>query len=254
MNFIDLCAGIGGFSLGLEAAGMRSVVHIENNAFCTEVLNRHWPNVPVLGDIRDVKPSELQTADLVSGGFPCQPYSFSGHRKGTADDRDLWPAFEQILATKGPTWALFENVVGLVNLGLDAVLSQLESLGYTTGAIIVPAGAVGAWHRRDRVFILAFHQGGEKVYSDSHIQRAQRGQEGQVCRLPGFPRWEHDRGIADMLGRPDLPEPLICRGDDGFSARVDRITALGNAVVPQVVNVIGESIFFAHTEYLRGNV
>lgn len=155
MTFLDLCAGIGGFSLGLERAGMTCVGQVEIDDYCNRILARHWPHVPRWGDITALDPAELPAVDLIAGGYPCQPFSIAGQRQGVRDDRHLWPHIFEIVSALRPSWCLFENVAGHITLGLDAVLSDLEGLDYTCGPIVIPACAVDAPHRRDRLWILA---------------------------------------------------------------------------------------------------
>lgn len=155
MTFLDLCAGIGGLTLGLTRAGMTCVGQVEIDDYCNKILRRHWPDVRRWRDITTLDPAELPRATLVAGGYPCQPFSVAGQRKGAGDDRHLWPFVFRIVAHHRPAWCLFENVAGHVSLGLDAVCSDLETIGYACGPLVVPACAVDAPHRRDRVWILA---------------------------------------------------------------------------------------------------
>lgn len=155
LTFLDLCAGIGGISLGLTRAGMTCVGQVEIDEYCNNILRRHWPDVPRWRDITKVEPAELPRAILIAGGYPCQPFSVAGKRQGAGDNRHLWPFVVRIVAYHRPAWCLFENVAGHVSLGLDAVCSDLEGLGYACGPLVVPACAVDAPHRRDRVWSLA---------------------------------------------------------------------------------------------------
>jgi DNA (cytosine-5)-methyltransferase 1 len=155
MNFLSLFAGIGGFDLGLERAEMRCVGQVEIDKKCQLVLAKHWPDVKRMGDIRDVKGDEFGTVDLVCGGFPCQPFSTAGKRKGEADNRFLWPEMVRVIAAIRPTWVIGENVAGIVSMALDKVHFDLDSIRYTVQSFIIPACAIGAHHRRDRVWIIA---------------------------------------------------------------------------------------------------
>lgn len=156
MNFPDLFAGIGGFSPGLERAGMTCVGQVEIDEYCQWVLAAHWPLVVRYGDIRKVDGSEFKNVDLVCGGFPCQPFSLAGKRRGLADDRYLWPEMRRIIKRIRPRWVLLENVPGIVRVALDGVLADLEGEAYTCQPFIIPACAVDARHRRDRVWIVAY--------------------------------------------------------------------------------------------------
>lgn len=158
MRVLDLFSGIGGFSLGLERAGMRTVAFCERDEFCRDVLAKHWPSVPCFEDIHDLDADRLGgigSIDLVCGGFPCQPFSQAGKQLAQADDRHLWPAMREVIALSRPAWVIGENVTGIVALALDDVLADLEGLGYASRALIIPACAVDARHRRNRVWIIA---------------------------------------------------------------------------------------------------
>lgn len=155
MRFLSLFAGIGGFDLGLERSGMECVGQVEIDPYCQAVLAKHWPHVKRMGDIREVKGNEFGSVDLVCGGFPCQPFSSAGKRRGKADDRFLWPEMLRVIETIRPSWIIGENVAGLISLGLDEVLANLESKEYACRPFIIPACALNAPHRRDRVWIMA---------------------------------------------------------------------------------------------------
>lgn len=152
---LDLFSGIGGFSLAAEWAGIETAAFCEQDLFCQQVLKKHWPSVPIVDDIFKLRGDEFGPVDIVSGGFPCQPFSLAGKRKGTDDDRHLWPEMFRIIKEARPTWVLGENVPGIINLALDGVLSDLEGIGYEVQPLIIPACAVDAPHRRDRVWIVA---------------------------------------------------------------------------------------------------
>src|SRR5512139_283122 len=139
MRFGSLFAGIGGFDLGLERAGMTPVWQVEIDPFCCKVLAKHWPNVTRYEDVRNVGREQLGTVDLICGGFPCQPHSLAGKRRGAEDDRDLWPEYRRIVGECRPRWVLAENVPGIRTTILDQVLSDLESLDYAARTLIVPA-------------------------------------------------------------------------------------------------------------------
>ena len=160
MKVLDLFSGIGGFSLGLERAGMETVAFCEYDEKARLVLNKHWPNVPMYNDVRTLTGEQLEKdgitdIGLICGGYPCQPFSVAGKRQGQADDRHLWPEFFRLIQEIRPTWVIAENVAGHINMGLDSVLADLESEGYNVQTFLIPACAVGAVHRRDRVWIVA---------------------------------------------------------------------------------------------------
>jgi DNA (cytosine-5)-methyltransferase 1 len=155
-TFGSLFAGIGGIDLGLERAGWECRWQVENDPYCTRVLAKHWPDVERFGDIRALTGAELAPVDLVAGGFPCQPVSLAGRRRGAADSRWLWPEFARLLGVLRPRLALLENVPGLLaGPGMAEVLGDLAALGFDAEWHCVPAAAVGAPHLRWRVFIVA---------------------------------------------------------------------------------------------------
>ena len=157
IKVLDLFSGIGGFSLGLERAGMETVAFCEIDPFCQKVLNKHWPDIPIYEDVRTIKDEyDGEAIELISGGYPCQPFSVAGMQKGKDDDRHLWPAMFDCVKHFRPRWVIGENVAGHINLGLDCVLSDLESEGYETRTFVIPACSVNAPHRRDRVWIIAY--------------------------------------------------------------------------------------------------
>ena len=163
IRILDICSGIGGFSLGLESTGgFDTVAFCEFDDFCRKVLNKHWPDVPIYKDLKEIgnEPERIiQDFDLICGGIPCQPFSVAGKKKGKEDDRHLWPYMYEIIKHKKPTWVIVENVGGFVNVALDDVCLDLETQGYATQSFIIPACSVEAPHKRDRIWIL-----GKRVY------------------------------------------------------------------------------------------
>lgn len=156
LQILDLFSGIGGFSLGLERAGMETVAFCKIEKFPRRVLRKHWPDVPIFKDVRELHAKDLPKAvDVICGGYPCQPFSVAGKRRGKEDDRHLWPEMFRLVRECRPSFVICENVVGHVTMGLDTVLSDLEGEGYTCWAFIIPACAVNAIHRRDRLWIVA---------------------------------------------------------------------------------------------------
>lgn len=160
MNHLSLFSGIGGLDLAAEMAGFRTVGQCEWADYPTKVLEKHWPDVPRWRDIRTLtgesfyEKTGMRTVDVISGGFPCQPFSVAGKRRGKEDDRYLWPEMLRVISKLRPAWVVGENVAGIVNMALDQVLSDLENEGYTIQALIIPACAVDAPHRRDRCAII----------------------------------------------------------------------------------------------------
>lgn len=155
MRVLDLCAGIGTLSLAAEWAGMEIAGQVEIEPFCQAVLAKHWPRVTRLSDIQEVQGDEFGAIDVVCAGFPCQPTSLAGKRKGKDDDRWLWPEVARLLSAIRPCWTVLENTAGLISMGLDDVLADLEAADYDWQAFVIPASAVGAPHQRERVFIVA---------------------------------------------------------------------------------------------------
>lgn len=154
---LDLFSGIGGFSLGLaRAGGFRTVAFCEIDEYPRSILRKHWPDVPIFEDVRELHAADLpEPVDVICGGYPCQPFSVAGKRGGKTDDRHLWPEMFRLVRECKPSFVLCENVAGHVSMGLDQVLFDLEGEGYTSRSFIVPACAVNAPHRRDRVWIVA---------------------------------------------------------------------------------------------------
>ena len=165
MRHVDLCSGIGGFALGFEWAGLsRPVMFCDIEPWSRKVLAKHWPDVPIEEDVKVLanEPEKIPAGGrdtILTAGYPCQPFSQAGKRRGTEDDRHIWPYIREIVAQKRPAWCVFENVYGHVSMGLDQVLSDLEADGYATRAFIVPACGVDAPHRRDRVWIIGRFMG-----------------------------------------------------------------------------------------------
>ncbi len=162
MRHVDLCSGIGGFALGFQWAGLSEpVLFCDIEAWSRQVLAKHWPDVPIAEDVKELAsdPRRLvPDCDILTAGYPCQPFSVAGQQRGAADDRHIWPEIFTIVQAKRPRWCVFENVSGHISLGLDQVLSDLEGeAGYEVQPFVIPACAVDAPHRRDRVWIIAAH-------------------------------------------------------------------------------------------------
>jgi DNA (cytosine-5)-methyltransferase 1 len=157
LRVLDLFSGIGGFSLGLERAGMRTVAFCEINPYCQAVLAKHWPGVPVHGDIRQLRGADIGPVDVICGGFPCQDISTAGKGAGLAGARSgLWSEYRRLIEECQPQWVVIENVSALRSRGLDQVLGEVSALGFDAEWHCIPAAAVGAPHRRDRVWIVAY--------------------------------------------------------------------------------------------------
>ena len=288
----SLFSGIGGFDLGFERAGFTTLWQVELDGYCQKVLEKNFLDAKRYTNIRSVHgvlahpgcegfaarrigsgetPMEkvqnnriasgctdcLPTPTIITGGFPCQPFSVAGKRRGTADDRYLWPEMLRVIAEVRPRFVVAENVPGIIKLALDQVLSDLEALGYTVGAVTVPACAVDAPHRRERLWIVANAVGrgcGEDGVSRG-MEEVRAGTSDQ-----SVPTQESSANVADATQQRTgesgnqasavkdgsfvdgrgwwLPEPHVGRVAHGVPARVDRLKCLGNAVVPQIAEEI----------------
>lgn len=246
LKVLDLFSGIGGFSLGLERTGrFETVAFCEIDKKARAVLAKHWPDVPIFEDVSTLTRKALDeqaiSVDVICGGFPCQDISLAGRGDGLDGQRSgLWFEYHRLIAEIRPSWAIIENVSALRSRGLDRVLRSLAEIGYDAEWHCIPASAVGAPHRRDRIWIIAnpYGKGLARYITTLSLERARSETEG----------W---RFIAEAIGNnptsglsrhPSLPKPLICRNDDGFSGRMDRLRQLGNAVVPQIPEMIGRAI------------
>ena len=200
IRILDICSGIGGFSLGLESTGgFDTVAFCEFDDFCRKVLNKHWPDVPIYKDLKEIgnEPERIiQDFDLICGGIPCQPFSVAGKKKGKEDDRHLWPYMYEIIKYKKPSWVIVENVGGFVNVALDDVCLDLETQGYATQSFIIPACSVEAPHRRDRIWILGKFMG--DTSSDGRIEGESSEEEGGAIRRSEEGRMLESEGASNM--------------------------------------------------------
>lgn len=234
---LDLFSGVGGFSLGFEREGFRTIGFAEIDPFAGAVLKKHWPDVPNYGDVRNV--SGL-SATVITGGFPCQPYSLAGKRDGASDDRDQWPAMRDALKRNEWDYFIGENVYGLVNLGLDQILADLESDGYAAQPLVIPAHAVGLPQiEGSRVFIMAASNGERCNQGDKIPQGACAS-----CRPPEGE--QNGGGIGSFRGNSgrvwQAPVTAFDRVDYGLPGELDRIRCLGNAVAPALAQAIAQAI------------
>jgi len=232
LNVLSLFAGIGGLELGLERAGMTTVGQVEINPFCQQVLAQHWPGVPRHDDVRTAVQwwqSEPRPAvDVVCGGFPCQDISNAGGRAGITGARSgLWREMAETVCAVRPSFVLVENVAVLASRGLDVVLGDLAQLGFDAEWGVVSACSVGAPHMRKRLFILAHPPG--------------FGREWRWGDRPN-PQDVEPQGRGPEHGGPWSVEPRPVGVAYGVPSRVDRLHALGNAVVPQVAELIGRQL------------
>ena len=278
LTVLDLFSGIGGFSLGLErTGGFKTVAFCEIDEFPRRVLAKHWPGVPIHQDVRELRAEHVGAVDVICGGYPCQPFSLAGKREGTADDRHLWPEMRRLVDELRPSWVIGENVIGHVSMGLDAVLSDLDALGYACRPFVIPALAVGAPHQRLRLWIVAhakelFRDGGnlyargnrEGVRAGGAVWKSQGNCENEGLAHADQPGLEARRQTRDFdcqgkISRQHVArcggatdwwgfEPDVGRVAHGVPSRVDRLRGLGNAVVPQIPEIIGRAILAAEID------
>ena len=272
LRVLDLFSGIGGFSLGLERAGMQTVAFCEIDKTAQQVLRKHWSDVPIFDDVKTLKGEQLGTIDVICGGFPCQDLSFAGKGAGLTGARSgLWWEFHRLIKEIKPSWVIIENVAALRSRGLDKVLGSLAEIGYDAEWHCVPASAVGAPHQRDRVWIIAYpnHAGSRTpehgVDQDGQTLEQER-QDKSFGRVSGCGTVVSDTNVLgtqvplegrhpsqQVLGGTSEAwrvavggiwsvEPPICRVVDGLPNRAHRIKQLGNAVVPQIPELIGRAI------------
>lgn len=230
LTHLSLFSGIGGLDLAAEMAGFRTVGQCEWADYPTKVLEKHWPGVPRWRDIRTLteesfhEKTGLRTVDVISGGFPCQPFSVAGKRRGKEDDRYLWPEMLRVISELRPAWVVGENVAGIVNMALDQVYADLENEGYAVQAFIIPACAVDAPHRRDRVCIVGWKRSACNLfYSNSesaeykNIGKSEKGKQEQP-RVGGLYtdvsdsesiRLQREWSGGDQIGgtRPEKAQP-----------------------------------------------
>lgn len=249
----SLFSGIGGIDLGLERAGMRVIWQSEIDPYASKVLAKHWPTVPNLGDVREIDWSTVERPDVVAGGFPCQPVSRIGGKRGQADDKWLWPEFARCLRYLRPDYVIVENVPNL--LGIDGgraaqeVFGDLAQLGFDAEWGVLPASAFGAPHTRKRAFIVAYAQGRAGGENGSSVPghgfwNVARPTEERRTRRSGGGSSEAESGRGWWAVEPDLGRVAY-----GVPAQVDRIRCLGNAVVPQVAAWVGRQVLAAHNAH-----
>ena len=204
LTHLSLFSGIGGLDLAAEWAGIQTVGQCEWAEYPTKVLERHWPDVPRWKDIRTLtkesfyERTDRRTVDIISGGFPCQPFSVAGKQRGKEDDRYLWPEMVRVIKELRPTWVIGENVAGIVRMALPDILSELEACGYRTRVFLIPACAVGARHRRYRVAIVA-HAGHDVLQGwECKAERSKRTpcHEPESCSCGRTDDMENSSGIG----------------------------------------------------------
>ena len=258
LTHLSLFSGIGGLDLAAEWAGFTTVGQCEFADYQTKVLEKHWPDVPRWRDIRTLTKESfyertgIRTVDVISGGFPCQPFSVAGKQKGKGDDRYLWPEMLRVITELRPRCVVGENVPGIIKIAAGQVVKDLERAGYHVVVFNFEAAAVGAWHRRSRVFFVGIadvadtaRERGQGCIAFCAAKPAERSGQMQsdaesgseavydaMCSgCAGDARWGESQVLAD--GRCWAAEPDVGRVAHGVPARVDRLKCLGNAVVPQ---------------------
>lgn len=234
----SLFSGLGGFDLAAEWMGWENKFSCEIDPFCQRVLRHHFSSTHNYGDIRELDGTKYRgQIDVLTGGFPCQPFSVAGERRGEDDARFLWPEMLRVIREVQPSWIIAENVRGITSIEngmvFERVCSELEANGYDVQALCIPACAVNAPHRRDRMWFIA----------NNNSERRKRSGEEEICgerRLQGS---KDERRFAPIPDRSDLYEPNLCGRCNGLSERLD---ALGNAIVPQIAYKIFQAISQAH--------
>lgn len=235
MTFGSLFAGIGGFDLGFERAGMQCLWQVEKDAWCRSILAKHWPHVERYEDVCDVGKHNLRTVDVICGGFPCQDVSIAGKQAGIGEGTrsGLWSQFHRIIGELRPRYAVLENVRNLLSgdngRWFGRVLGDLAEIGYDAEWEVLSASAFGADHERKRVYVVAY----------SNTLGLQGGVIKKVCGVKTFAWLKDCRSIKDLFDRPDIPQPLIPSVANGVS---NQLGGLGNAVVPQIAEYIGQCL------------
>lgn len=237
LTHLSLFSGIGGLDIAAEMAGIKTVGQCEWADFQTKILEKHWPDVPRWRDIRTLTAEDfyertgLRTVDIVSGGFPCQPFSVAGKRSGKDDDRYLWPEMLRVIRELRPAWVIGENVPGIVNLALDTVLSDLENEGYSAQPFIIPACGVDAPHKRERVCIVAYsvNRGGivcrNRELSNADADEREGNDNGRGTEEPVTgERWQDEPGTSGMVD--GLSESVYTVDTDSDTERLQRGSCL----------------------------
>ena len=243
MRVLDTFSGIGGFSLGLERAGFETVAFCEINPYAQKVLRKHWPEVPVYDDISGLTASRLAGdgitgIDCITGGFPCQDISFLGRQKGIEGERSgLWKQLCRLIGELQPKVAIMENVTALLSGGdgewFGRIIGDLAEVGYDCQWECISASSIGAWHTRERIWIVAYPsseglEGSSEAGNDSGEGPKPRYQFASRCSGVSREVWASDAGVLRVA--------------DGISNRIHRIGGLGNAIVPQIATILGEAI------------
>jgi DNA (cytosine-5)-methyltransferase 1 len=238
----SLFAGIGGFDLAAERAGLEVKWQVEIDDYCTKVLERHWPEVKRYRDVRQLRAPEPAWVDVICGGFPCQDISVAGNRAGINGHRSgLWREFSRLVRELRPAYVIVENSSALATRGLDRVLGDLAAIGYDAEWESLPASAFGAPHVRDRMWVVAYP--GEPQRRRSTWTGRRERCESEITIIGRRRNWTSD-GIWET-------EPAMGRVVHGLPRRVDELAALGNAIVPQVAEWIFRQIVNAEGAHVN---
>ena len=280
LKHLDLFSGIGGFSLGLEATnGFETVAFCDIEEYPRQVLQKHWPHVKQYKDIKELnyerlKADGINSIDIITGGYPCQPFSVAGRKKGEEDPRHLWPEYFRLVKELRPTWVIGENVSGHIKLGLDTVIEDLESEDYSVRPFSISASSIGANHQRERIWILAHsrrsqwpraEQQGEnenetRQENANQFERSSSSSQFSLANTDSERlqrQWQEGNGFKSyvLVGSESSKsrqremdkgwwksEPNVGRVAHGIPKRVDRLKSLGNSLVPQIPYYIGKVI------------
>ena len=288
LKLLDLFSGIGGFSLGFEKTGsFETIAFCEKDKFCQSVLAKHWNNIKIYDEIRNLKGIK---AEVITAGFPCQPFSVAGKRKGRDDDRYLWNETLKVIAETKPRWFVGENVEGIVNISEGKVLQQiqkdLEAESFQVQCLIIPASGVGAWHQRKRVWIIGYseHNGSftsEIKRRNSEVDERSSQRKNETLQSERTNGSSNDGNVSNSNSQRQQKQcrskPIsesrnkfecsswweaqseLCGVPHGISKglvkdRVNRIKALGNSIVPEIAYEIAKAILVAENEQTNGQV
>ncbi len=249
MKLGSLFTGGGMGDFGFMAAGMEIVWQCEIDGYCQKILELRYPESKKYKDIKELNGKELEKVDIITGGFPCQPFSYAGKRKGKEDARNLWPEMYRIIELQKPRWVVCENVPGIINLAIDDVLNDLEGQGYEAWTVLFPSHALGAWHKRDRVWIIA-------NATDTRTERmCERKKPSSEIISDTISNGLHSAKTYATESQSNRPKnwlsvgngfwplkPKIRRVAHGCANRIHRLKMLGNGQVPACTYVIGKMI------------
>ena len=271
---LDLFSGLGGFSLGLERTGhFKTVAFCDNDKYSKLIIDKHWKGTKIYNDVREInkeqfKKDGIEFPEIITGGFPCQPFSVAGKKQGTNDDRHLWPEMFRIIQEFTPRWIIGENVKNITNIQdgmvFETVCTDLEGEGYEVRAFNIPAAGVGAPHRRERIWIVAHSKSIESNVGKGRQHQEERERQLQIRgknsddantngeRLQGH-RSEYELRNSEEEEQTSRNswwsvEPCVGRVVNGVRGRVYRLKGLGNSIVPKIAEEIGKAIVEAENE------